>query len=121
MKLITWNVRSLRRSEKKRAMRRLFSLKKCSMIFIQESKLQDVNVKTLRFLGGSDMIKGEVVGSVGASGGLISRWDENFFSLEDKIVAERYVLLVGVIKHLNFKCGFGNIYAPNDDRERQIF
>ena len=67
------------------------------------------------------MCKGEFVGSDGASGGLISLWDDNFFMLEDKIMAQRYVLLVGVIKTLNFKCGFENVYAPNDDRERQIF
>ena len=37
------------------------------------------------------------------------------------MIAHRYILLVGTIKPLNFKCGFGNIYAPSDDRERQAF
>ena len=62
------------------------------------------------------MCKGESVGSDGASGGLISFWDDNFFTLEGKIVTQRYVLLVGVIKALNFKCGFGNVYAPKRDK-----
>ena len=58
---------------------------------------------------------------MGAAGGLISLWDEQFFMVESKVVSNRYILLVGEIKSKNFKCGFGNIYAPNDDRERQSF
>ena len=59
------------------------------MIFIQETKLQDVNSRTFHFLGGNGMGKGEFVGLDGASGGLISLWDGNFFMLEGKIVAQR--------------------------------
>ena len=58
---------------------------------------------------------------MGATGGLITMWEDNFFTMESKVVAQRYILLVGTIKQSNFKCGFGNIYASNDDRERQAF
>ena len=37
------------------------------------------------------------------------------------MLANRYMLVVGSIKSKNFRCGFGNIYAPNDDSEREAF
>ena len=58
---------------------------------------------------------------MGAASGLLSLWDEKFFTVEKKVVSNRYILLVGMIKSKNFRCGFGNIYTPNDDRERQAF
>ena len=69
MKLISWNVRGLGRSEKKRAVKRLFSKEKCNMIFIQETKLTDVNLRSYRYLGGSCSIRGEFIGAMGAAGG----------------------------------------------------
>ena len=91
------------------------------MVFIQESKLEIVTLRTFHSLGGNGSISGEFTSSVGAAGGLITMWDDNFFTVESKLVAQRFILLVGVIKLQTFKCGFGNIYAPNDDRERQVF
>ena len=61
MKLITWNIRDLGRNEKKRAVKRLFSKEKCNMIFIQETKLIDVNSRSYRYLGGSSSIKGNLL------------------------------------------------------------
>ena len=52
MKIATWNVIGLGRSEKKRAVRRLISKRRCDMVFIQESKLEVVNPRIWRFLGG---------------------------------------------------------------------
>ena len=37
------------------------------------------------------------------------------------MLANRYMLVVGSIKSKYFRCGFGNIYAPNDDSEREAF
>ena len=88
------------------------------MILIQESKLQEVNERIFRSLSGKCPYQGEWVGSVGATGGLITLWDENFFSMESKVVSQRFILLEGTVVSRNFKCGFGNIYAPNDDKEK---
>ena len=121
MKIAMWNVRGLGKSEKKRVVRRLLSKRRCDMVFIQESKLEVVNSKIWHFLGGYDSFTGEYASSVRAAGGLIILWDEKFFRVENKLVSNRYILLIGEINSKNFKCRFGNIYAPNDDRKRQAF
>ncbi|PPD74089.1 hypothetical protein GOBAR_DD28980 [Gossypium barbadense] len=59
--------------------------------------------------------------SIGFASGLLSIWNEEFFSLEDKLIAPRFILLVGHINGLKFRCSFANVYAPNDDEERAQF
>ncbi|XVF69249.1 hypothetical protein PTKIN_Ptkin11bG0065900 [Pterospermum kingtungense] len=67
---------------------------------------------------GSNSVQMECVLSNRNSGGLMSCWRDEFFSVESKFVSQRYILLVGVIKSRNLKCGLKNVYAPNDDMER---
>lgn len=44
-----------------------------------------------------------------------------FFVMESKVIGQRFVLLMGTIVSCGFKCGFGNVYAPNADAERREF
>ncbi|XVF41900.1 hypothetical protein PTKIN_Ptkin01aG0317600 [Pterospermum kingtungense] len=74
-------------------------------------------VKVYESMGGNDSILSEVVVSEGNSGGLISCWRDQFFVVESKYCSQRSILLIGRIKQFDFRCGFGNIYAPNDDRD----
>ncbi|EOX97175.1 Uncharacterized protein TCM_006266 [Theobroma cacao] len=59
------------------------------------------------------------VQSIGASGGLLSIWEADFFDLEFCFESRHFILLVGGIKSLNLKCGLGNIYALNPGSERR--
>ncbi|XVF77454.1 hypothetical protein PTKIN_Ptkin14bG0044900 [Pterospermum kingtungense] len=63
----------------------------------------------------------EAVNSIGNSRGLISCWRDEFFELESKVVSQSFIFLMGSVKSCNFRCGFGNVYAPNDDNERRDF
>ncbi|XVE88638.1 hypothetical protein DITRI_Ditri19aG0085600 [Diplodiscus trichospermus] len=87
----------------------------------EETKLNIVNPRLPRWLWGKDNFVGEFVETVDNSGGLISCWKESFFSEKLKTVSQRYILVIGTIKSVQFKYDFGNIYAPNDDGERLRF
>ncbi|OMO99897.1 Endonuclease/exonuclease/phosphatase [Corchorus capsularis] len=69
-------------------------------------------------------IKGRFPGAcsnaAGSAGGLISIWNDDFFSLDSSIVKDRFILLIGTLKGANLKCILVNLYAPNDDSERKI-
>ncbi|XVF10646.1 hypothetical protein REPUB_Repub07fG0200300 [Reevesia pubescens] len=118
MKLITWNIRGLGRREKRRAVRNVVISIKPDMIFLQETKREEVDRRIIRSVWGSNTDCFESSSAVGAAGGLISIWKDDFFLLQSKVITQRYILLVGRIKIVNFLCGFGNIYAPNDDGDR---
>ncbi|XVF61990.1 hypothetical protein PTKIN_Ptkin08bG0180300 [Pterospermum kingtungense] len=74
-----------------------------------------------RWLWGNESISSEFILSQGNSGGLVTVWKDNFFEVEHKIMSQRFLLLIGVVKNIGFRCGVGNIYAPNDDVERNEF
>ncbi|GJY01444.1 RNA-directed DNA polymerase, eukaryota [Tanacetum coccineum] len=53
-------------------------------------------------------------GSVGASGGILTLWDTNTFSLESEIVGRNFVVVVGTWVEMQGKVGIMNVYAPQD-------
>ncbi|GJT96691.1 RNA-directed DNA polymerase, eukaryota [Tanacetum coccineum] len=52
--------------------------------------------------------------SVGASGGILSMWDNRFFSLEQKFSHRSFVGTIGSWVGISVKVGFINVYAPQD-------
>ncbi|GJS67993.1 RNA-directed DNA polymerase, eukaryota [Tanacetum coccineum] len=53
-------------------------------------------------------------GSVGASGGILTLWDTNVFSLESDIVDRNFVVVIGTWVGMQGKVGIMNVYAPQD-------
>ncbi|XVF57103.1 hypothetical protein PTKIN_Ptkin06aG0176800 [Pterospermum kingtungense] len=119
MKIVSWNIRGLRCAEKKKAVRRLFSNRECDTILLQESKIKEVNPRLCRWLWGNNNVSSEFVLSNGNAGGLVIGWKSEFFSLEEKMVPDRYLLLVGTLKEFSIKCGIGNVYAPSRAAETE--
>ncbi|XP_022741900.1 uncharacterized protein LOC111293429 [Durio zibethinus] len=118
IKVISWNVRGLGSRTKKKALKKLISKQILSMIFLQETKNSPPDSRFLKYLWSRDAFKGEWVGSNGRSGGLISLWSEQFFTLESSFINHRFTLLQDTINALNIPCIFVNIYAHNDPAER---
>ncbi|XVF80414.1 hypothetical protein PTKIN_Ptkin15bG0069300 [Pterospermum kingtungense] len=107
------------RKEKKRAVRNLISSSKPDLIFLQETKIAFVNIGLLNFLWSNrNDFKGEWANAIGASGGLISMWSSDFFTLDSSFVNQRYIYFKGTIKHINLHCIVVNIYALNDAASR---
>ncbi|KAK2659183.1 hypothetical protein Ddye_005716 [Dipteronia dyeriana] len=59
------------------------------------------------------------VESEGASGGLISLWNEDLFSVEACITSKRCIILVEELRVLKKKVIFCNVYASNVEIERK--
>ncbi|XVE69181.1 hypothetical protein DITRI_Ditri09bG0130500 [Diplodiscus trichospermus] len=87
----------------------------------RKNNMLDIFSTLERWLWGNAGYKSITADAVGRSGGLLTGWDEEFFILENQIVSNRFILIIGSIKSLNLRCGFGNGYAPNDDNERAQF
>ncbi|XVE54794.1 hypothetical protein DITRI_Ditri03aG0110900 [Diplodiscus trichospermus] len=119
MKIASWNVRGLRRKEKKRAVKRLIRTGNFDMLLIQETKIKEANPKLPRWLWGNANFNCEFDNSDGNSGGLLSCWREGFFTMEAKFVSSNFILLVGSILNKSFRCRIGNVYAPNVDSDGQ--
>ncbi|KAK8660219.1 hypothetical protein V6N13_051153 [Hibiscus sabdariffa] len=94
---------------------------KVNVVFLKETKLQSSKSEGFKHFCGNHLGGFIFSPSNGASGGLISMWKHEFFSLDRHMVFDRTIVLVGTLSSLNQKYGLVNIYAPNDLVERGVF
>ncbi|KAL4353131.1 hypothetical protein GQ457_06G018130 [Hibiscus cannabinus] len=118
---LSWNTRGLGRPEKLRSV--VSTMKECKVrvVFLQETKISVLKPGFKSRLCGQTFRGFEFSPSNGASGGLITLWDTDFFSIECQVIKDRFIVLVGTIVRLKLKCGLVNIYAPNDQVARVNF
>lgn len=121
MLAISWKVRGLGCLEKICAMRSLSQKYKPQFLFLEEIKLQDSGNRVIERLWGRGDCSWVVANLLGASKGLISIWSNIFFEVDCRMTNRRYVLIIGKLKLYNVECGLVNLYAPNDEGERQEF
>ncbi|KAK8626144.1 hypothetical protein V6N13_133796 [Hibiscus sabdariffa] len=118
-KLLTWNIRGLGRLEKCRAVRRRVQKEKANVLFIQETKAENINRAKLKSIWGTD--SGEIVTSpaVRSSGGLACIWDSSFFTKRWCFLHQAFTIIVGKFQGFEEECGLVNLYALNDPAERR--
>ncbi|KAL4348556.1 hypothetical protein GQ457_17G007420 [Hibiscus cannabinus] len=121
LKLDSVEGKGLGKNEKVRSVVKGIVSSRASIVFLQESKISIVNPVLERRL----MCKRyrQIISSPsnGASGGLISIWDDDVFTIEKSIVHDRWILLIGTLIPFKLKIGLINIYAPNVASERRCF
>ena len=82
MLAISWNVKGLGKGEKKRRVRRLVEAHKSGILFLQETKLRSFDDRLVKALGGSVFNRGLAKDADGASGGLVSLWNDQLFEIK---------------------------------------
>ncbi|KAK3189742.1 hypothetical protein Dsin_029303 [Dipteronia sinensis] len=105
--------------KKRRKVGRVVVNQKLAVFFIQETELSAVDNSILRSLGGVELTKGIGVDAVGSAGGLITMWSEDLVTIKDCISSKWCIILVGLLKKLDKKVVFCNVYAPNLESERR--
>ncbi|GMI67867.1 hypothetical protein HRI_000456000 [Hibiscus trionum] len=117
---LSWNLRGLGRKLKRAAVKKVIGRLKPGAIFIQESKKEIVDTVLISQICRRQSRYSFVFSpSAGASGGLISCWDDTFFSFKRSIIHSRYIVCIGTLLNLNLEVALVNIYAPNDCSERR--
>ncbi|KAK3175726.1 hypothetical protein Dsin_032613 [Dipteronia sinensis] len=119
MLAISWNIRGLGKAEKKRAVRCLVEKHKPIMLFLQETKLSSFDNRLVRILRGSVLNRGMGVEAEGASGGLLSLWNEDLFEVKLCILNRRCIILGGVLMAIKKEVVFCNVYGACIENERK--
>lgn len=83
---MTWNIRGLGSTVKKRFLVKLIKEGKPDMVSIQETKLESVERIAIQKLWGGTNMEFECSNSVGASGGLLIIWNKDFFKATNVII-----------------------------------
>ncbi|GMI83243.1 hypothetical protein HRI_001993600 [Hibiscus trionum] len=118
--LFCWNVRGLGKPEKVRAVTSVLKSSKEKIAFLQESKASQFTPSLLKRLKGPQFSDCVFYLLVGASGGLISLWDRQFFKVRASMITGRWIGLLGQFESCTSECLLINLYAPNDLASRKL-
>ncbi|XP_028090751.1 uncharacterized protein LOC114290933 [Camellia sinensis] len=112
MKILSWNVRGLRRPEERGKIRNLVKDRNVDVLLLQETKrstLDEFFVKTILPYEEMDFLG---VDPDGSAGGLLCIWRPNVFQLKDCCCSRNFIL-ISSSTCFSFDCVV-NIYAPNE-------
>lgn len=118
MILLSWNIRGLRRPEKRSKVKSLVRVRKVDVLLIQETKRSSVDDNFVKSLWPWEELEYMEVGADGSAGGLLCLWNPQIFELKECCSARSFVILAGMAHH-TFNCTIINVYSPNDVIKRR--
>lgn len=93
MKLVSWNIRGMSSDFKKRYLRKLVADKKPEFLLRQESKLEVVDRFIMQRIWFDADFEFAEVPAEGASGGVITIWNNSVFKVEEVISRKNFILI----------------------------
>ncbi|GKV27934.1 hypothetical protein SLEP1_g37047 [Rubroshorea leprosula] len=102
----------------RKEVKKLVKEERPDLLFLQETKLERMDVGTCSQLWNSDEFDWVAKDSSGASGGLLCIWDRRHFVKREELIGDGFVGLSrewGVSKQ---QCFLINVYGPNDKQKR---
>ncbi|GKU93217.1 hypothetical protein SLEP1_g6825 [Rubroshorea leprosula] len=103
---------------KRRELGKLVRVEKPDFLFVQETKLEEVEEELCKKLWYSDEFGWSMKSSVGASGGLLCVWNRTAFGKVEEFTGDGYLGIKGVWGSKEEPCVFVNVYAPSDRRSK---
>ncbi|GJS67861.1 cytochrome P450 [Tanacetum coccineum] len=82
--------------------------------------MESINQSFIRYLWPDNSIDFVSSDSVGASGGILTMWDTNSFTIENKFVDRNFVGVIGSWNGLEGKIGILNVYAPQASHLKEV-
>ncbi|GMI94969.1 hypothetical protein HRI_003166200 [Hibiscus trionum] len=119
--LISWNIKGLGRLEKARVVCNLIKERKPQILFMQETKIENLSRTLLRRMGCDRNFEFVFAPAEGSAGGLLSIWDPNCFEKSEAIISKRFIVLLGKFRGADLECGLVNLYGPSIESEKQDF
>lgn len=120
MIIISWNVRGLSAKIKKSSLRKLINAHDPKLIFIQETKLEVINPRTINSIWRTANVDWIFSPSNGNSGGLLIMWRTDYFVIESHNAEKNWIAIVGTIPSMNFKGFLINVYNPCDREDKAV-
>ncbi|GKV34792.1 hypothetical protein SLEP1_g43134 [Rubroshorea leprosula] len=118
MKFISFNVRGLGGTVKRRELGNLVRAEKPDFLFVQETKLQEIDEGLCQRLWYLDEFGWSMKSSIGASGGLLCVWNMSIFVKLEEFVGDGFLGIKGVWGVNKEPCLFVNVYGPTDRRRK---
>ncbi|GMI93806.1 hypothetical protein HRI_003050000 [Hibiscus trionum] len=121
MRILTWNVRGLGSEAKSLAVRRLVLSQKVEVLFLQETKKQEITESEIHRLWPENELEYRISNADGMSRGLIVIWDKSKFSLDSSLYDRNFIFLKGIWLQGGLEVILINVYAPCVVSEQSLY
>ena len=81
LKLLSWNVRGVNESTKRKVIKLIIRKQKVDLFYIQETKIQAMTDRVVRSLGSGRFLDWKALNSCGSAGGILICWDKRALDL----------------------------------------
>ena len=81
LKLLSWNVRGVNESTKRKVIKSVIRKQKVDLFCIQETKIQDMTDRVVRSLGTGRFLEWKALNACGSAGGILICWDKRALEL----------------------------------------
>ncbi|GKV50624.1 hypothetical protein SLEP1_g57324 [Rubroshorea leprosula] len=112
------DVEGRRDESRRKEVKKLVKEERPNFLFLQETKLERMDVVTCSQLWNSDEFEWVVKDSSGALGGLLCIWDRRHFVKKEELIGDGFVGLSGEWGVNKQQCFLINVYGPNDRQKR---
>ncbi|GMI79661.1 hypothetical protein HRI_001635400 [Hibiscus trionum] len=119
--ICSWNIRGIRKLEKKRALKQCILKNKPKMLFVQETKVEELSKGEVKNLWHGTQFEFSLSPAVRSAGGLLSVWDSNWINVSDIVVKQRFIAVFGFLSSEGEEFGFVNVYGASVDSEKPAY
>ncbi|KAL8497360.1 hypothetical protein ACS0TY_020881 [Phlomoides rotata] len=120
MKVLSYNVRGAGRREKRREVREMIAKLKVDICCLQETKMEEVNMKICKSIWGNSNFDWSWHSAVGNSGGILTIWNREVFQKINSWSREGMLVVNGRWTEDGTECMIINVYAPNSASQRKV-
>ncbi|XP_071699700.1 uncharacterized protein [Rutidosis leptorrhynchoides] len=115
---ISLNIRGIGQTGKINWLKNICNKEKPTIFGLQETKCGQTSDNTIESFWGNSDFKFIQKDSVGASGGILTIWDTNIFSVTNAIEGEFFLAICGSWAGHNSELAFINVYGPHSNAKK---
>ncbi|GJY58836.1 RNA-directed DNA polymerase, eukaryota [Tanacetum coccineum] len=119
MNVLSLNIQGLGQLTKKRWIRELNMKNKINFVAFQETKLESIDLFSIKELWGNFSFDFTLSPSIGFSGGILCVWDPNIFLKDNATISDSFVAVRGTWVSSSTKLMIVSVYAPQDLSEKK--
>ena len=121
IKILSWNVRGVNDSDKRKVIKNLIRTNKVDLVCLQETKVQEMNFDMVRSLGVGRFLDWIAMNAEGSAGGILMFWDKRRMSMLESMVGSFSVSCLFKMVDDGFLWAFTGVYGPVEKNHKETF